>query len=59
MMVVASTFVESLVFDRDVTVVFSGGYDCDFSGRTGRKSVLDGSLTIKKGVVEIDGLLIK
>ena len=43
----------------DVTVVFSGGYDCDFSGKTGRKSVLDGSLTIKKRVVEIDGLLIK
>jgi len=59
MKVVASIFAESLVFDREVAAVVSGGYNCDFSGRTGMKSVLDGSLMVKKGVVEIDGLLIK
>ncbi|MBI5656777.1 MAG: putative Ig domain-containing protein [Geobacter sp.] len=52
------TLNEDLVFDREVAVSLSGGYDDIFTTRTGA-TVLNGSLTISGGTVTVNGLTIK
>jgi len=52
------TLNEDLVFDREVVVNLSGGYDDIFTTRTGA-TVLNGSLTISGGTVTVDGLTIQ
>ncbi|PKN88825.1 MAG: hypothetical protein CVU51_03120 [Deltaproteobacteria bacterium HGW-Deltaproteobacteria-1] len=54
----AMVFNEDILLNRDITTVFSGGYDCGFDTKTGFSTV-DGTVTIKAGSVTIDGLIIK
>ena len=48
---------EHVAVDRNITFIFSGGYNCELSGRTGH-SMIDGSLTIEAGTVTIENMAI-
>jgi hypothetical protein len=51
-------FTEDVSLTRNITTIFSGGYDCEFAITTGYSTV-DGSFTIKDGSVTVEGLIIK
>ncbi|HET6514626.1 MAG TPA: CAP domain-containing protein [Thermodesulfovibrionales bacterium] len=53
----AVDFIEALVLGQDKTVTLKGGYNCDCTCIVGY-STLDGSITIEKGTVIIDGVVV-
>lgn len=53
----ATDFLETLIFDRPLEVVFEGGYDPTYSTRTSMTYV-SGSLTISAGTVTLDRLVL-
>lgn len=53
----ATYFLETLIFDRDLVMVFEGGYDPDYSDRNST-TYINGSLTISAGTVTIDRLVL-
>ncbi|NVO00874.1 MAG: hypothetical protein HXX17_16275 [Geobacteraceae bacterium] len=54
----ATTYNESLICSRPLTVTLQGGYDRDYNLAAG-ESVLIGTLTFSGGSVIVDGLIIK
>jgi hypothetical protein len=54
----ALSFNEDLVFAKNVNLTLSGGYECGFESLQGR-TVLNGSMTISKGSVTVENLIIK
>jgi len=53
-----TTFVESLLLDKNVTVTLLGGYDDTFSTATGT-SVVTGTLTVRAGRLNAAGLVLR
>jgi YD repeat-containing protein len=49
----AAGFTEDIIIDRNITVTLEGGYNCDYSVRTG-KTTLNGMITINDGVITIE-----
>ncbi|MCD6532608.1 MAG: hypothetical protein J7L25_00825, partial [Deltaproteobacteria bacterium] len=43
----------------NITMFLEGGWRCDFSYKTGNKSVVQGPFTIKNGSISVDGITIK
>lgn len=54
----STDFSENLSLNRNVTVVIKGGQDCDFGSTTGW-TTLNGVLTVGKGSLTVDKLIIK
>ncbi len=54
----AAVLVESPILDKPAAVTIKGGYDNEFNAVTGI-TTLQGTLTLKKGTVTIDGLMIR
>ena len=52
-----SAFPEDLIIDQDTDLSIQGGWSSDFVQRAGNTSI-QGSLTVKKGTVTIDGIAI-
>jgi PKD repeat protein len=52
------TLVEDLTFDQNISVVFRGGYDCDFVNKTGVTG-LQGNITINSGTLSIEDIVIE
>lgn len=55
----AELFFEELIFDKDVAVVLSGGWDQDYGSNSGGQSEIGGSLMITAGTVVIDRIVIE
>jgi len=53
------TFQENLIFNKNIALTVSGGYDCAYSGNYGRYSTISGSLNIRTGQIKINGIIIK
>jgi subtilisin family serine protease len=51
-------FTEDLIFDRNITATFKGGYDCDYTANPGY-TIVNGSLKISNGMLMIENLAIK
>ena len=45
---------ESLLFDREISVILDGGYNCDFSSISGNLTI-KGTMIISKGSVTVNG----
>jgi hypothetical protein len=41
-------FIEDLILDRTITVIFKGGYDCSYETQTG-KTKINGNMIISNG----------
>ena len=54
----AMVFNEDILLNRDITTIFSGGYDCEYEIITGYSTV-DGTMTINNGTVTVKNLIIK
>ena len=50
-----ASFAENITLARDALVLVQGGWNDDFSEKNG-SSVIQGSLTLEKGTVEVEGL---
>jgi len=50
--------IENLIFDRDVTIRFEGGYDEVFTGIVSA-TTLNGRLTISAGQVTVSNVIIR
>ena len=51
-------YADSLNISRDVTVTIKGGYNCDYTGRTGTTTI-NGNLTITTGTLTLEDIVIK
>jgi hypothetical protein len=49
---------DNIYFDRTITAVIEGGYDCDFLETSG-ETVLESQIYLEAGNVEIQGVKIK
>jgi hypothetical protein len=54
----AMDFDENPIFAGNINISLKGGYICDFSSKTG-KSVISGSLTIRRGSVILENIIIR
>ncbi len=50
-----ASFAENITLARDTQVLLQGGWNAGFSEQNG-SSVIQGSLTLEKGTVEVDGI---
>lgn len=57
-LITASAHSEDLLFDQNIVVTLSGGYDCTFSNNPVVTDII-GSLTISNGTVTVDNIAIK
>ncbi|MCP4695057.1 MAG: hypothetical protein GY859_43925, partial [Desulfobacterales bacterium] len=53
----SGNYAEHLVFDRDVSVVFSGGYDDQFIANSG-STTIQGSVTLRDGLTVVENIVI-
>ena len=51
----AVTFIETLTFDKDISVALQGGYDCGYENRI-RNSTIKGCLTVEAGCLELSNI---
>lgn len=51
------TFNENIVFNAEKSVAWQGGYNCDYTGVSG-KTTVKGTVTVVNGVVTIDNFII-
>ncbi len=49
---------ENLVFNRDISIILKGGYNCSFNAVTGFTK-LNGSMTIENGTVTINNIILE
>jgi hypothetical protein len=54
----ALDFTEDLVFDRDIAITLEGGYDCGYTVNSA-ETVIDGSLTVSNGEVDLKNIVIQ
>jgi len=52
-------FLENLLFNRAVPVLLSGGWNTIYSANSGGYTTVTGSLTVARGSVVVDRLIIK
>ena len=54
----AAAFIENLNINRDISVTFEGGYDCDYTAISG-VTVLNGNMTISNGIVTMENMQVQ
>ena len=54
----AGTKTESLVADRAIAISIAGGYDSNFEAREAQ-TVLQGAITLQKGTITLDGIVLR
>ncbi len=52
------SLVEGIIFNRNISVILEGGYNCDYTGITGQTR-LNGTMTIDNGIVTIKDIVLK
>ena len=49
-------FTETLILDRNITIVLQGGYDCNYTRVTGKTNI-NGTLAINNGKAAIENII--
>lgn len=51
-------FTEDLHSNRNISVTFEGGYNCEYTANT-EKTILNGTMTVSDGIVTIEGFILQ
>lgn len=54
-----AVFMEDLLLNKNLNILFRGGYDAGFSSNSGSWSTLDGTLTVGTGALTVENLIIQ